>query len=129
MKARIEGIGTYRLILDTGCHVDLKGCLYVPRWARNLVYVARLDALGFNFKIGNNEFSLFKDMYCYGFGTLIDCLYCFNIDEKFKESLLNVECDVSSKRNMHNDSSTYLWHQTLGHIPKEMIMKMKFYLN
>ncbi|KAK9725155.1 hypothetical protein RND81_05G125900 [Saponaria officinalis] len=30
MKARIEGIGTYRLILDTGCHIDLIYCLCVP---------------------------------------------------------------------------------------------------
>jgi len=30
IKARIKGIGTYKSILDTSCHVDLKGCLYVP---------------------------------------------------------------------------------------------------
>ncbi|KAK6163971.1 hypothetical protein DH2020_000835 [Rehmannia glutinosa] len=37
MKARIEGIGTYRLVMDTGCHIDLERCLYVPDCARNLV--------------------------------------------------------------------------------------------
>nr|ABW74556.1 copia-like pol polyprotein [Boechera divaricarpa] len=42
MKALIEGIGTYRLILDTGCHVDLESCLYVPECARNLVSISRL---------------------------------------------------------------------------------------
>ena len=56
MRARIEGIGTYKLILDIRCHVDLEGCLYVPRCFRNLVYVAKLDELGFIFKIGNNVF-------------------------------------------------------------------------
>ncbi|KAJ1412275.1 gag-polypeptide of LTR copia-type, partial [Sesbania bispinosa] len=45
MKARIEGIGTYRLILDTGCCLDLEKCLYVPGCARNLVSVAKLDCL------------------------------------------------------------------------------------
>ena len=30
MKARMEGIGTYILILDTGCHLDLEKCLYAP---------------------------------------------------------------------------------------------------
>ncbi|KAL0897386.1 hypothetical protein Bca101_081347 [Brassica carinata] len=29
MKARIEGLGTYRLILDTGSHVDLEGWLRI----------------------------------------------------------------------------------------------------
>ncbi|KAF7839433.1 Retrovirus-related Pol polyprotein from transposon TNT 1-94 [Senna tora] len=43
MKARIEGIGTYRLILDTGCRTDLENCLYVPDCAKNLVFVAKLD--------------------------------------------------------------------------------------
>ena len=87
MRARIEGIGTYKLILDIRCHVDLEGCLYVPRCFRNLVYVAKLDELGFSFKIGNNVFFLFMDMYYHGYGTLIDCL---NLDVKFMESLLSV---------------------------------------
>ena len=51
MKTKIEQIGTYRLILNTGCHVDFEGCLYVPRCVRNLVPIAKLDELGFNFKI------------------------------------------------------------------------------
>ncbi|KAK9749378.1 hypothetical protein RND81_02G122000 [Saponaria officinalis] len=46
MKARIEGIGTYRLILDTGCHIDLIDYLYIPDCARNLVSLSRLDNLG-----------------------------------------------------------------------------------
>ena len=133
MKARIEAIGTYKLILDIGCHVDLEGCLYVPGCARNLVYVAKLDRLGFSFKIENKAFSMFKNMYYNGPGTLVDGLYYFNLDVKFKEFLFNVECDVSSKCNVHNDSSTYLWHERLGHISKERAMrlmkKMKFYLN
>ena len=94
MKARIDDIGTYKLILDIGCHVALKGCLYIPRCVNNLVFVVKLDALGFNFKIGNNEFSLFKDMYCYGSSTLIDGLYCFNLVAKFMKPLFNVECIV-----------------------------------
>ncbi|KAL0740878.1 hypothetical protein Bca4012_082391 [Brassica carinata] len=31
MKARIEGLGTYRLILDTGSHVDLEGSVFFIR--------------------------------------------------------------------------------------------------
>ena len=58
MKARIEGIGTYRLILDSGCCLDLEKCLYVPVCARNLVSVAKLDDVGFSFKIGNDFFFL-----------------------------------------------------------------------
>ncbi|KAI5409610.1 hypothetical protein KIW84_055153, partial [Lathyrus oleraceus] len=91
MKTQIEGIGTYRLILDTGYHIDLKSCLYVPRCARNLVYVAKLDELNFNFRIGNNVFSLLKNSYYYGSGILVEGLYRFNLDVNFKESLFNIE--------------------------------------
>ena len=83
MKARIEGIRTYKLILDIGCHVDLQRCLYVLGCARNLVSVEKLGRLGFSFKIENNVFSMFKNMYCYGSSTLVDGLYCFNLDVKF----------------------------------------------
>ncbi|RDY01355.1 hypothetical protein CR513_15333, partial [Mucuna pruriens] len=68
MKARIEDIETYILILDTGCHVNLEGCLCVPECARNLFFVSNLDDLGFNFKIGDNIFSV------YGY---------FNLDAEF----------------------------------------------
>ena len=52
MKACIEGIGMYRLILDTGCHLDQEECLYALECARNLESVGKLDVVGFNFKIG-----------------------------------------------------------------------------
>ncbi|KAF9684998.1 hypothetical protein SADUNF_Sadunf03G0008500 [Salix dunnii] len=65
MKARIVGIGTYRLIFDTGCYIDLENCLFVPECARNLVSVSRLDDLGFDFKIGHGVFSLYRKDYFY----------------------------------------------------------------
>ena len=37
MKAPIEGMGTYRLVLDTGCHLALLQTLYVPLLSRNVV--------------------------------------------------------------------------------------------
>uniref|UniRef100_A0A6N2MU30 Retrovirus-related Pol polyprotein from transposon TNT 1-94-like beta-barrel domain-containing protein n=1 Tax=Salix viminalis TaxID=40686 RepID=A0A6N2MU30_SALVM len=45
MKARIVGIGTYRLIFDTGCFIDLENCLFVPECARNLVSVSSGKAI------------------------------------------------------------------------------------
>ena len=40
------------------------------------------------------------------------------------ESLFNIECDVDIKWNVHDDSSDYLWHQRLGHISKERIIRL-----
>ena len=124
MKARIEGIGTYRLILDTGYRLDLEKCLYVPECARNLVSVSRLDILGFDFRIGNKCFSLYRQKCLLGTGTLLDALYCFNLNSEFAYSLFNVECDVGVKRSALDESSAYLWHKRLGHISKERIVRL-----
>ena len=43
VKAPVESIRTYRLILDTGHHLDLFQTLYVPFVSRNLVSLSRLD--------------------------------------------------------------------------------------
>ena len=60
MKAPIEGMGTYCLVLDTECHLDLLHTLYVPSLSINLVFVSKLDVIGFTFKIGNGCFNLFN---------------------------------------------------------------------
>ena len=126
MKARIEGIGTYKLISDTRCHVDLEKCLFVLECARNLVSVGRLDDVGLNFKIGNNVFSLYKHKYYHGFGSLIDCLYFFNLAVNFAETLFHVGHSLGNKRSAHNECSTFLWHQRLGHISKESRVNKKW---
>ena len=123
MKARIEGIGTYSLILDTGCRIDLEGCLYVPECARNLVSVSRLDSLGFCIKFEHGGFSLYRKHYYYGCGTLIDSLYRFNLDVKFSESMFHIESQ-GIKRSASNESSAYLWPQRVGHISKERLMRL-----
>uniref|UniRef100_A0A6N2L229 Retrovirus-related Pol polyprotein from transposon TNT 1-94 n=1 Tax=Salix viminalis TaxID=40686 RepID=A0A6N2L229_SALVM len=123
MKARIVGIGTYRLIFDTGCFIDLENCLFVPECARNLVSVSRLDDLGFDFKIGHGVFSLYRKDYFYGNGTLVDSLYRFNLDNFFSESLFNVE-NQGIKRSASNEKSALLWHKRLGHISKERMTRL-----
>ena len=55
IRAWNEGIETYRLILDIGCHVDLNGYLCVPECAINIVSVNGLDNLSFNIKIEHGE--------------------------------------------------------------------------
>jgi len=124
MKAQIEGIGTYRLILDTSYCLDLEKCLYVPGYARNLIFVAKLDCLGFNFKIANGVFYLYRHTYYYGSGTLCDGLYHLNLNVNFTNSLFNVEHVSSSKCNVQNENYAFLWHQRLGHISKERMMRL-----
>ncbi|WVZ23370.1 hypothetical protein V8G54_001914 [Vigna mungo] len=124
MKAQIEGIGTYRLIIDTGYCLNLEKCLYVPGCARNLIFVAKLDCLGFNFRIENGIFHLYKLSYYYGSGTLLDGLYRLNLDVNFSESLFNVEHVVDRNSSAGNECSAFLWHKRLGHISKERMLRL-----
>ena len=124
MKAPIEGIGTYRLVLDSGYQLDLSETIYVPSISRNLISVSKLDVCGFDVKFGSNSFSLFKNSGVIGSGFLIDGLYKLKLDNIFVESLLTVNDNIGLKRSMMNENSAYLWHKRLGHISKERLQRL-----
>ena len=105
MKVPIEGIKTYRLILDTGYHLDLLQTVYVLSVSRNLVSLSKLDVSGFNFKFGHGCFSLYKNTFI-GFGIPIDGLYILKLDNLFAESLLIIHRNIGIKRSLPNENST-----------------------
>jgi hypothetical protein len=72
VKVPLEVVRTYRLILNTGHHLDLFETLYVPSISRNLVSLSKLDVTGYFFKFGNGSFSLFKHTHLIGSGILCD---------------------------------------------------------
>ncbi|KAL5758993.1 hypothetical protein ACOSP7_021604 [Xanthoceras sorbifolium] len=93
VKAPVEAIGTYRLILDTRHHLDLFQILYVPSVSRNLVSLSKLDIIGYSFKFGNGCSSqniLFKHNHFIGSGILCDDLYKLKLDNLFVETLLTL---------------------------------------
>ena len=49
MKVLVEAVRTYRLILDTGFHLDLFDTFYVPSISRNLGSLSKLDVVGYSF--------------------------------------------------------------------------------
>lgn len=124
VKASVEPIGTFCLILDTGHHLDLFQTLYVPTCSRNLVSVSRLDLDGFTFNIDNKCLSVFKNTSFVGSGILIDGLYKLKLDGIFAETLLTLHPKVGTKRSIRDDSSSFLWHKRLGHISRERIERL-----
>ena len=46
-KVPVEAVRTYRLILDTGYHLDLMDTFYVPSITRNLISLSKLDVVGY----------------------------------------------------------------------------------
>lgn len=91
--------------------MDLEGCLYIPNYARNILSIRKLDALGFYTKFGCSSFSLYRHEYFYEFDTLMDSLYRFNLDIKFFESQFHVENHAGIKCTAPNESPALLWFQ------------------
>ena len=54
VKALVKAVGTYRLKLDTGHHLDLLETLYVPTLSRNLVSLSKVDVTGYSFNLVMN---------------------------------------------------------------------------
>nr|KYP35264.1 Retrovirus-related Pol polyprotein from transposon TNT 1-94 [Cajanus cajan] len=124
VKVLVEAVGTYRLILNTGHHLDLLETLYVPSLSRNLVSLSKLDAIGYSFTFGNGCFSLFKHNHLIGTVTICDDLYKLNLDGLYDETLLTLHHNISTKRSLVNEHSAFLWHKRLGHICRERMEKL-----
>jgi len=120
----VEAVRTYRLILDTGYHLDLMDTFYVPSITRNLISLSKLDVVGYSFKFGNGCFSLFKRAFIIGSGTLYDGLYKLNLDNLYAETLMTWHHNVGTKRSLVDERSAYLWHKHLGHISKERMQRL-----
>ena len=124
MKTPVEAVGTYRLILDSGHHLDLLETFYVPSISRNLVSLSKLDKVGYVFKFGSGCFSLYKNTCMIGGGTLCDGLYKVTLDNLYVETLMTLHHNVGTKRGLANEQSAYLWHKRLGHISKERMERL-----
>ena len=121
-KAPVEAIGTFRLILDSGFHLDLFETLYVPTISRNLISVSKLDCNGFNFEVGNKSFTLFQNSKVVGSGFLHDGLYCLNLHNA--ETSLALQHNVETEHSAMKENSSLLWHKRLGHISSERMKRL-----
>lgn len=108
VKAPVEAIGTYHLILDTGHHFDLFQTLYVPSISCNLVSLSKLDSVGYFCNGGNGCLNLFKQNHLIGSAILCDGLYKLKLDNLFAETLLTLHHNVGTKRGLLNERSANL---------------------
>ena len=122
-KVLVVATKTFHLFLDTDCYLDLFQTLYVLAISRNLVSMSKLNFEGYFFSFHNRRFSLFKNSSFVGFDSLCDSLYKLNLNSLFAKSLLTLHHNVGTKRNLINESSSYLWYKHLGHISKERMKR------
>ena len=123
-KALVEGVDTYRLILEIRNYLDMYQTLYVPTISHNLISLPKLDIAGFSCKFGSRSFSLFKYNSFINSGILYDDLYKLKLDSNFAETLLTMHHNIRIKWSLVDESSAYLWHKRLCHISKEMIERL-----
>ncbi|GJR66384.1 retrotransposon protein, putative, ty1-copia subclass [Tanacetum coccineum] len=100
VRAQVEAIRSFDLVLPNGLVICLDNCHYAPTITRGVVSVSRLVDNGF-----------------------VQCIY--EIDMHDLVPNVNSIYNVSNKRVKHNLDSTYLWHCRLAHINKKRIKQLK----
>ena len=123
-SARVERIGTFRLLLNTGHFVDLLNTFVVPTFRRNLVSVSTLDKFGYTCTFGNRKVSIKYEDNIIGTGTLLQDsnLYLLNI---VTPSNLILHTTMRGSKLKSTSSNSYsLWHRRLGHISQKRIDRL-----
>ncbi|GKF06580.1 retrotransposon protein, putative, ty1-copia subclass, partial [Tanacetum coccineum] len=123
VRAQVEAIGSFNLVLPNGLVICLDNCHYAPSITRGVVSVHRLVENGF--------VQCFTD---FGISVSKNNVFCFNaihsngIYEIDMHDIVpndNSIYNVSTKRAKRNLNSTYLWHCRLAQISKKRIEKLQ----
>ncbi|GJS59512.1 retrotransposon protein, putative, ty1-copia subclass [Tanacetum coccineum] len=123
MRAAVEVIGSFDLILHNGLIIVLVSCHYAHTITRCVVSLSRLVDNGFIHKFTNYGISISKDNVNYFNDIPRDGIY--KIDMHNLVPNVSSIYNVINKRTKHNLDSTYLWHCRLGHIKKKHIAKLQ----
>ncbi|GJY06393.1 retrotransposon protein, putative, ty1-copia subclass [Tanacetum coccineum] len=116
VRAQVEAIGSYDLVLPNGLVICLDNCHYAPSITRGVVSVHHLVENGFvqcftDFRISVSKNNVF-------YFNVIPSNGIYEIDMHDLVPNVNSIYNVSTKRAKHNLDSTYLWHYRLAHISK-----------
>ncbi|GJR24681.1 retrotransposon protein, putative, ty1-copia subclass [Tanacetum coccineum] len=114
VRAQVEAIGSYDLVLPNGLVICLDNCHYAPSITRGVVSVHRLVENGFVQCFTDFGISVSKNNVHYF--NVIPSNGIYEIDMHDLVPNVNSIYNVSTKRAKHNLDSTYLWHCRLAHI-------------
>ncbi|GJV55356.1 retrotransposon protein, putative, ty1-copia subclass [Tanacetum coccineum] len=123
VRAQVEAIRSYDLVLPNGVVICLDNCHYAPSITRGVVSVHYLVENGFvqcftdfGILVSKNNVHYFNVIHSNGI---------YEIDMHDLVPNVNSIYNVSTKRPKHNLDSTYLWHYRLADISKKRIEKLK----
>ncbi|GJZ07564.1 zinc finger, CCHC-type containing protein, partial [Tanacetum coccineum] len=117
MRAVVESIRSFDLILPYGLIIVLDNCHFAPTVTKGVVSISRLVKNGYIHTFTNYGISVSKDNVFLFNAIPRDGIYEIDMHNLY----LNVSSNynVSNKRAKHRLDSYYLWHCHLGHINKK----------
>ncbi|GKC70540.1 retrotransposon protein, putative, ty1-copia subclass [Tanacetum coccineum] len=123
VRAQVEAIGSFDLVLPNGLVICLDNCHYAPTITRGVVSVSRLVDNGFVQCFTDCGISVSKNGVLYF--NVVSRNGIYEIDMHDLVPNVNSIYNVSNKRVKHNLDSTYLWHCRLAHINKKRIKQLQ----
>nr|GEX92123.1 hypothetical protein [Tanacetum cinerariifolium] len=123
VRAQVEAIGSFDLVLPNGLVICLDNCHYAPSITRGVVSVSRLVENGFVQCFTDFGISVSKNNVLYFNAIPSNGIY--EIDMSNLVPKVNSIHNVSNKRVKHNLDSTYPWHCRLAHISKKRIEELQ----
>ena len=123
-SARVEGIGTFILLLNTGHFVDLINTFVIPDFRRNLVFVSTLDKFSYTCTFENRKVSIKYEYNIIGIGSLLQDsnLYLLNIIAP--SNLILHTTMRGSKLKSPSPNYYSLWHRRIVHISQKIIDRL-----
>nr|GEU92521.1 hypothetical protein [Tanacetum cinerariifolium] len=123
IRAQVETIGSFNLVLPNGIVICLDNCHYAPTLTRGVVLVFCLVDNGFIQCFTDYGISVSKNDVLYFNAIPRDGIY--EIDMLNLVPNVNSIYNVSNKIAKHNLDSTHLWHCCLAHISKKRIENLQ----
>ncbi|GKA05015.1 retrotransposon protein, putative, ty1-copia subclass [Tanacetum coccineum] len=117
MRATVEAIESFNLILPSGLIIVLDNCHFAPTVTRGVVSISRLVKNGYIHTFTNYGIYISKDNVFYFNAIPHDGIYEIDMHNIYPNVSSNY--NVSNKRAKHGLDSYYLWHCRLRHINKK----------
>ncbi|GJR39037.1 retrotransposon protein, putative, ty1-copia subclass [Tanacetum coccineum] len=123
MRAAVEAIRSFDLILLSGLLIVLDNFHFTPIVTRGVVSISRLVKNCYSHTITNYGISVSKDNVFYFNAIPHDGIYEIDMHNLYPD--VSSTFNVSNKRVKYSLDSSYLWHCRLGHINKKRMDKLQ----
>ncbi|GJW93794.1 retrotransposon protein, putative, ty1-copia subclass, partial [Tanacetum coccineum] len=123
MRAAVEAIGSFDLVLPSGLIILLENFHFAPTITRGVVSISHLGDNGYIHTFTNYGISVLKDNVFYFNAIPHDGIYEIDMHNIYPND--SSTYNVSNKRAKHAIDFTYLWHCRLVHINKKRMKKLQ----